>query len=259
VLKFSRSIFKTGKGSCNRFIEQYEVALTAEDKNESEFKSVSNGMQATLIEVAKGLLPYQQKVFDSLILNSPNLLAEEVFNKCRYGHDNLLGSLMKVDDIFYHKSHIEIELEGFRLAEDLNSNAVFKAMEQYESCKKRNFSEGICFDSAESYYKYFLTKTEIENRTKWKRGLEYKIEQGISKNSVFEEVEDCRNKASAEMKLRISELNKYEEEVCFVEAKNKKLSALKERLKLMEDGLEKAKILMSELENQAISKDSNTY
>ncbi|MCO6356818.1 hypothetical protein GBO14_19075 [Pseudoalteromonas shioyasakiensis] len=249
---YSEGLFKTGEASCSRFIKQYDISVVAKAKSKSDFDSVTAGIKETLHKVADELPPAQKPLFNNIISTQPLSLAEQVFNKCRYSHYDLKGSLLKVNLLNRQADSVELELDKFY--KERMDAASLKAMDQYKLCKSYNFKNALCFKDANSYYSYFVLQHEIKALEKSKTSIVRKINIGVSKNEVFDEVENCRKLAFREKRLSAEELNKYEREVCVSKAKQERLDSYNEKLKLLKADLNNALSHMESIEEQAISK-----
>ncbi|MBB1410576.1 hypothetical protein [Pseudoalteromonas sp. SG44-17] len=203
VMKFSKSLFETGGATCERFMDQYYVALISENKSEVDFDSVLGGMKVTLAEVAKGLFPYQKPTFDSILATNPKSLMEEVFNTCRYQRFNLLGSLRKISKIDSLKDPIEIELEN--LYREKNDASSMKAWDQYKMCRARNFKETVCFNESNSYYLYYLTESKIKDLRRQLVHLQNRINRRVPSDEMNTELRSLE-KALLESRNFITEL-----------------------------------------------------
>ena len=215
VREFSKSIFFTGEASCARFSTQNSTLVSAE--NGADISKLREGVRATLTELAKGLLPYQKLVFDSLIESDVDSLSQSVARICNEKDYSLLGSLMRVGKIYNEKGAIENDLISIKNTK--RDDASYKSLRQFRLCKANNFYNALCFDEANTYYSYYLIESEIEKLTKSKRLINSKITGESNQNKV-----------------------NYE-----------KVSAYRDELQLIESKLFMAKERMIDLEKEAIS------
>ena len=183
VDEYSESIFSTGEASCARFSKQNSTLVYAEKS--ADISKLREGIRATLTTLAEGLLPYQKLVFDSLMENDVDSLAQSVARICNERDYSLLGSLMTVRKIYNEKGAIENNLIAIKNTK--RDDASYKALRQFRRCKANNFYNALCFDEANTYYSYYLIESKIEKLTKSKVLINSKITGESNRNKVNHE------------------------------------------------------------------------